>query len=619
MGVGAKNRPAKHGMRNITAADIVFLAVFAALSVLFLCTAPYGITVSDESMYQTFCQRIADGDRLFVDDLMISNLLTVFTYLPFRFFTAVLGGTEGLVLALRYLYVGIKMSLFAWLYFRLRRYRYWAILAGVLFAGTDLFGLKTTNYYSVCVHAVCLAGMLLFVTENRKPLHCVAAGFLFSLAVIAEPVAAFVWLAYCVLVLVYVARRKKHAHAMEAYAFILAPRIWLYVFFGVCAALAAFIVLCAAMFTGTDLQSIAAGLGQMAEYITYGNGTGGSTLLIRLYKPLMYLFYYGPYFMVPFAVLLVLTLVPNRFAAKHKNGIFTALSVLYMLMSVHLILYPAYKNGNDAAGEAVSHPLLLPLLSLAAYALTNNKNKKLFAFLLTSIGVSFAVDCFSNNSLGSVLLSGSVPAVLLLREYYIERRGEIVSASAKTRPAKDRVPVPDKKMGALLCVLLVFIPAFEAWHCVYMARLHETERFFCMSAAPLDAEITQGVLKGVVTTAELKENYDKSVRDAERIRAICKKGLIAVDYDTTVYLNAGVRVFTPATHIVGNDWHTEEAWWALHPEKRPDVAYIPFFTLSYIEFNDITPEEKLAYFERNADITVTRGEIGYIVKIERWH
>ena len=619
MNVGLKNKTANHGMRKITAADIVFLAVFIAVAVLFACNAPYGITVSDESLYQTFCRRISDGDRLFVDDWMISNLITVFTYLPYRFFTAVLGGTEGLVLALRYLYVGIKMSLFAWLYFRLRRYRFWAILAGVLFVGTDLFGLKTTSYYSVCVHAVFLAGMLLFVTENRKPLHCVAAGFLFSLAVIAEPVAAFVWMAYSVLVLVYVLRRKEHAHAMEDYAFILAPKVWLYVFFGVCAALVTFLALCALVLTGTDLRDIAAGLGEMLRYITYDNGTGGSTLLVRLYKPFMYLFYYGPYFMVPFAVLLALTLIPNRFAAKHSRGIFSALSVLFMLMSVHLILYPAYKNGNDAAGEAVSHPLLLPLLSLAAYRFTEHKNKKLFAYLLTSFGVSLAVDCFSNNSVGSLLLSGSVPAVLLLREFYTEQRGERVAASVKAREKKERRPVPDKRMGALLCALLVFIPAFEAWHYVYMARLHETERFFRMSAAPLDAEISQGILKGVITTAELKENYDKSVRDAQKIREVCTKGLIAVDYDTTVYLNAGVRVYTPATHIVGNDWHTEEAWWALHPEKRPDVAYIPFFTLSYIEFGDITPEEKLSYFEKNADITVTQGEIGYIVSINRWH
>ena len=57
----------------------------------------------------------------------------------------------------------------------------------------------------------------------------------------------------------------------------------------------------------------------------------------------------------------------------------------------------------------------------------------------------------------------------------------------------------------------------------------------------------------------------------------------------------------------------------MHPEKRPDIAYVPFSTLSYLEFGDIPAEEKLSYLREHAEIEVTKGEIGYIVEINRWY
>ena len=613
------------GGRRFFVPDLVFAAALAALGVFFVLTAPYGITESDETLYQFYSYRLSCGDKLFVDDWMISNLFSVFTYLPFRVYTAAFGGTEGLALAMRYLYVAVKLILFAYIYLSLRSRGLWAVLADAVFVGTDLFGLKALSYYSVCVHAVLLAGMLLFVKEDRKNRHCVFAGFLFACAVVAEPTAALVWLVYSLAVLLCAVRKKRGGKAPEAFSFILGPKIWALIFAGICAAALTFVVLCAFIFTGRDLQALFAGLKEMLKYVTYSNGTGGDTFLIRLNKPLMYVFYYGVYFAVPFAALWLLTAVPSRLREKHGERFFAALCVLFMLMSVHLILYPAYRNGNDAAGESVSHPLLLVLLAFAAYAVTAQKNKKLFAFLTLSAAVSVSVDLFSNNSFGSVLLAGAVPAVLLLEDCVRERLApEAAAGRRKKRASKGGKAAREENNGkktvaAILCALTVFLPSFEAWHYAYMARMHETERFFCMSSAPLDARISTGILKGVYTTAELRENYEKSVRDAKRIGALCERGLIVVDYDTTVYMNAGVKAYAPATHIVGNDWGTEEAWWAQHPDKRPDVAYIPYFTLSYIRFNDITAEEKLSYFRNNADVEVTEGEIGYIVKITRWH
>ena len=152
-----------------------------------------------------------------------------------------------------------------------------------------------------------------------------------------------------------------------------------------------------------------------------------------------------------------------------------------------------------------------------------------------------------------------------------------------------------------------------------MANIHETERGFFQSAEPLDTTIDKGVLKGIVTTKTLAGLYAGSVADADTIRTVCRKGLIVVDYDATVYLNAGVPVRTPLVHVTGNDWTAEETYWRMFPDKRPDVAYVPYTSLSGIPFKDVTAEEKLAYFRKNAEVEILPGEAGSIVKIIRWN
>ena len=66
-------------------------------------------------------------------------------------------------------------------------------------------------------------------------------------------------------------------------------------------------------------------------------------------------------------------------------------------------------------------------------------------------------------------------------------------------------------------------------------------------------------------------------------------------------------------------WERVSLWWQMHPEKRPDAVYIPHIRFSYMEYPDASPEEKLAWLRSHAEIEVTEGEIGSIVKILRWH
>lgn len=621
----------RKAISNQRTADCLFGVLFAITAVYFVVSAPWGITESDESFFQYIAFRLTNGDKLFADDWAGTNWVAVFTYLPYRFFTAVLGGTEGLLLALRYLYVGIKLIFLAYLYLRLREYGLWAIFTGVFYVGTDLMGFKTTGYYSVCLNALLLTGMILFVRKKTPPLLLAAAGFLFSCAVVAEPPVALVWAGYTALVLLRYVGKKKGKTTLQDYDFILDVSVWRRLLYGILTAVGVFLVLCLTVFTGTDLKAIGAGL---RAILGFYDSTGISTLWMRLEKLRLNAEVFRPVYMILFLLLFTAAVPLHRFTRKYEKPLFALLGVLYLCISVRMLLIRP-ETIQDSLGECCSHPLPLALLAITAYTFTRNRNRRLFAFLLMTCGVSAVVDLVSNCTFGSMLLAGCVPIVLLLRDYFREQWA--LFRAAQTAPAAEKQPVrrnapggkkPPAKNGpsgalrnayaVFLCVMLCAFPADELAHYVYMGRYHETEQCLFHSTSPLDTVIETGLLKGVITTRDLAENYNRSVRDAALIRSLCQKGLIVVDYDTTVYFHSGKPVYTYAMHLTFDNWEPEEIWWRLHPDRLPDVAYIPFFSLSYIDLGDITPEEKIAYFESVADVTVTRGEVGYILRLENW-
>ena len=313
------NRTIPIGKYRLRFSDCLFLLVLLFTAIYSFVKAPYGITNSDESLFQLYNYRLLKGDHLFSDDWMIGNLNSVFTYLPYRAFTAVTGSPEGVLLALRYLYYAVKTLMALYIYFCLREYGAWGVLASALYIGTDLFGMKTTSYYSVTLNAVILTGLLLFVKRRVSPIHGVAAGFLFSCAVIVEPQTALVWLLYSLLVLAVWLLEKKGRPVLRDFAFILAPKVWRNLFYGICAAVAVFLASCAICFTGTDVKSILAGLTTMLTYVTFDTNVGFSTTVLRLMKVVKYAFLYNPALFAAFFVVFFLA-VPLRRFTKKRSG-----------------------------------------------------------------------------------------------------------------------------------------------------------------------------------------------------------------------------------------------------------------------------------------------------------
>ena len=86
--------------------DAVFFMLLGLTAVFFCWRCRYGFAEADEAFYPTIAYRLTQGDRLLVDEWHMSQLSSVL-YLPVLLYPAD-GGTAGIYLALRYLYVAVQ-------------------------------------------------------------------------------------------------------------------------------------------------------------------------------------------------------------------------------------------------------------------------------------------------------------------------------------------------------------------------------------------------------------------------------------------------------------------------------------------------------------------------------
>ncbi len=607
------------GRLRLRGVDLTAVAVFAVLAACLFGSAAFGITETDEALYQTYVLRLMRGDRFYADDWSLSPFFMIFNYLPFALYYGVTGGAAGSVLALRFVYAALKLAFFAVAYLCLRRFGFWGLLAAAVCAGAMPFGLKTVNYYFVAQCALLPAGALLFLREDERPARSAAAGALFGVAVLAEPSLAAVWAVYGVLVLCRWICGKRNRWFLKNYDFLLSPRVWLHIFYGVLAAAGVFLALAAAFFMRAPLGALLQGF---LQALNDPERSGGALQLLagRLSVIKIYIGIFHPAVFITFFALLAAAPIVRSFTRRFDVLLLAALGAAAAVMCVRLLTYPMETVGF-AVGETICHPLPFALLGFVFYAFTGQKDRRLLAWLLFSCAVTVCADMISMSAFGALSELAAVPSALLLRAYVKETRAPAPPEAAKKKkpsPAP-KAPVAVRALPVVLGAILVFLPLSEAAHWAYTARLREAERLFVKTDAPLDTVISCGALKGIRTTAALAETYEKSARDAARIGGICEGRLYVADLAPSVYLDADAAVAAHSPYYYYEEgWDRVSLWWRMHPDKLPDAVYIPFEKLSLLEYPDASPEEKLEALRGFAEIEVTQGEIGYIVKIIRW-
>lgn len=165
------------------------------LSAMLFIKCRYGFANIDESFYLTIPYRLTQGDVLLLHEWHLSQLISWVLQIPVRAYLLLFGGTDGMILSFRYLYVGVHICSSTALYLMLRKHsRIGAVLSCVFFCLYVPFGISAMSYNSLGIEFLTLASVVL--TCATRKWTCVLSGLFFALSVLCCPYLAVVYILY---------------------------------------------------------------------------------------------------------------------------------------------------------------------------------------------------------------------------------------------------------------------------------------------------------------------------------------------------------------------------------------------------------------------------------------
>ena len=195
----SKQLPLKH-MKQ----DCFFLYAFLSVAVFLFWKCRYGFGDIDESFYLTIPYRLIQGDSLFTNEWHLSQMSGVLTLPIVSAFLKITGGTDGIILAIRYITTALQCFIALYLYFHLKNMNWLgAVVATLSYMLYIPFGIMALSYNSMGIMFLILFILLQFPNKRLPRTSCVASGLCFAGAVLCCPylvvVFALFFLALCII------------------------------------------------------------------------------------------------------------------------------------------------------------------------------------------------------------------------------------------------------------------------------------------------------------------------------------------------------------------------------------------------------------------------------------
>lgn len=579
-----------HAKKRFPLYDLCFLTGFCAALFFLVWKCRYGYGACDEPFYLTLAQRLADGDALLSEEWNLSQLSGLLLLPFYQLYRLFFRTTEGIVLHFRYIYVFVQSFVCLLLYWKLRRFRFGGVLAALMFYLYTPYDIMALSYNTMGLMSMTLCVTFLVCreksadaqlsqgrsTDRKNRFDLAVSGFFYALAVLCHPyvIALYLFfLIYCICIFMISLFIKHDSLKVQ-----LRKRLSELLFFTIGAAVPAVLFLLF-LFSRTSISALCANL---TEILNDPDHSAQSPYSI------VYGYFYAIFkgfgtYLSAWLLILVLAFIDRR---RQKNAwmyfgmtaLLTALAVLTRLPAIqtdyNFIMFP------------------LSMCGLTAYLLTGRKNHSVFLGLwCTGILYTFCLHWSSNQGLYAICLGipiASAAAVLLIRDFLLELR------------------LNGRKYPAMLtvCLVCLLLSAQLVSQC-YAKAVHA---FWEPSVSSLNVRICDGPLKGLYTTAEHADAYNKRLADIPDYRN-SQGPILFITSDPWCYLYADTEYGTYSSWISSMSTSDPASsmqrleqrlgtYFSLHPDKIPvqiyiakedlwddsvlsaQTSYIPFFTVS---------------------------------------
>ena len=594
--------------------DLAAAALGLGLLLFFALTAPNGVSAPDDAFYYTVPHRLMLGEKLIADEWNVTQLTYLLSLLPDYLYTKLAGGYDGIVLSMRYLFIGINAVFYAYVYKKLRPYRLLGLLAAFSFSALIVQTYFSITYFTAAPMAILGAFLVLSSdADKRGTPRRVFAGVLLACGVLAEPYLIAGVFAWFVLVLLRERRIKKGKPVSGDHAFLLDRRVFLPV---ICGAAGVFAVFMCYMAVSGAFENFAAAF----PYLASGRAVGMlDTILLK--KSGDACLYYG----VPFIAGELAVLAAAAVLRKKKALSLSRKRLLFACDCVLLtgsLLFAGI--GTLRSADAMPwvnfiefHTFSLLLFSPVMWLLSEKKDPRVTALWAVSLGFTLLVDASSAAMLGSG--AGLMRAACILQTGVLlpELRSAAAPASKK---AKSAAPAAKRARAAFSAALALCAATLTLWDGGYV--LAETvykpeEKLLLHLEDDLDCALTTGPLKGLRTTERIADIYSKTLRDLDTVKAAANGAPAAVlelaPY-TYLYLDLPYGAFSSWF-----EYYEPERlayYWQLRPAQQPAYIYIPYYVNGLFDrYTDDILQLKLNRLFEWVDGELTEGEAGYVIRV----
>lgn len=546
--------------------DLLFFSGLLLGVFLLIWKSKYGTGAYDEPFYLTMPHRIVNGDGMFSEEWNFGQL-SAFLMLPImKLYLLISKGTEGIILNFRYIYIVFQTVCTLVLYMRLRKKELaWA--AAWLFLLFTPYDIMAMSYNTMGLACMTLTGAILSTQKENKAGAWIVSGVLFAAAVLCNPFLVVVYLLYTVVTAGFMLKRKKckvnRTKEEGVQELIFGKKAWLCITLG--AAGMAVLFVSAVLWHST--------VNELLENIPLlmNDPEHTSRSIFMIVK--VYLTEFWKVYGLFIPVWAVFLFMAFRFRKdRQKRKVCFVLLCICSAVSV-LTFIPTIQNSYNF--------IMVPIAvcGLGAYLMTEKREKQQFVCLyIFGLLYSFMANYASNQGMHAIsmaILPTDVASVLFIGRFVAQEYSGCTEIAGTTE-GKTRAEQKTAWGRGILCTVsaAVCLLVIQFGMQVYTKTVHA---FWEEPVWNLDTKITEGPLKGTVTTKEKAEDYGEKLKD---IKIHLKKDgpVLFAGKDTWCYLYADAEYGTYSSYLSGSMEQAAERWqeyYEVHPEKIPYYIYIP--------------------------------------------
>lgn len=516
---------------------VLFLLGIVPLSILLFIKCRYGFAIIDEAFYLSIPYRLYQGDILLLQEWHLSQLAGWILKLPVSIFVRFTGGTDGIYLAFRYLYVFLHLCGSTLLFFLLHRHTgIGAVVASFFYFLYVPFCISTLSYNSMGIGFLTLSTIILVCCAS--PWSDAVSGCFLALAVLCCPYLALLFLFYGAAV--FLSRRR-----VQKLSFLCPKR---FAFFS----LGIFVPAC--FFLADVLPNIRLSQWPLILKGLFSDSEHSESFINKL-ADYIALFFTNKY-IIGFAIAILIGVLV-------KNNIFRSLlSVVVLLLTTAFLV----------RGEAFLNCFMLPLsfTGLYFYAVYRDiRVKELFyGVWLPGMLYSFCIHLSSNQRYFAICSASTVALVASVIIIVVTVKGII----ADCKPAVFKYIFVSAL--ALLFVVQFSLELKERWNRI----------FWDEGGVQAQTQLVEsGTIKGIYVSPEFEENYLANLDLASHLDA--QKSLLVLGPDAYLYLAGTYQNSAYSAWLGGSPesgWSRLMLYYSLNPDKVPQQILVEPNYLSLI-------------------------------------